>query len=98
MLVSTGSQTIPDTRLAPLPLRGCAAAKDNYKLQEPLAPSISAELLSSNLPVISVLQGSQTQPAIEVPPVATHPSATSSSRLHLNDCVAPESRYVMLTS
>ncbi|PLW31740.1 hypothetical protein PCASD_15660 [Puccinia coronata f. sp. avenae] len=43
-------------------------------------------------------QGSQTQPAIGVPPVVTRPLATPSAQMPLNDYVAPESHRVMLRS
>jgi hypothetical protein len=72
--------------------------KSNNKLPDPLAPSTSAELLHYNWPLISVLQGSQTQSAIGVLPVATPLLATPSAQLHLKDYVAPKSSNMMLTS
>jgi hypothetical protein len=84
--------------LAQLHLRKYAAPESNNKLQEPLAPSTSAEPSSSDPPLISVPQGSQTQPAIGVPPVVTRLSATPSAQMPLNDYVAPESHRVMLRS
>ncbi|PLW25387.1 hypothetical protein PCANC_27357 [Puccinia coronata f. sp. avenae] len=43
-------------------------------------------------------KGSETQPAIGVPPVVTRPLATSSAQMLLNDYVAPKSHRVMLRS